>query len=140
MVRTHKFYTQYLKVTGFLVACFGPICFLATMPEYAEPERWTLGLLSYPIDGRESMNDTTARLLSAVLGGFLLGYGVTIWKLSAVYSKAPELIRKTVVTGLCAWFVLDSSGSIAGGHAFNALWNIPILLAFVGPLWLPARG
>jgi hypothetical protein len=85
------------------------------------------------------MDDTTARLLAAVLGGFLLGYGVTIWKLSAVYEKAPELIRKTVVTGLCAWFVLDSSGSIAGGHASNALWNIPILLAFVGPLWWPAQ-
>jgi hypothetical protein len=139
MVRTHKFYAQYLKISGFLVASFAPICFLGTMPEFAEPGRWTLDLLSYPIDGRESMDDTTARLLAAVLGGFLLGYGVTIWKLSAVYEKAPELIRKTVVTGLCAWFVLDSSGSIAGGHASNALWNIPILLAFVGPLWWPAQ-
>jgi len=121
------------------VASFAPICFLGTMPEFAAPGRWTLDLLSFPIDGRESLDDTTARLLSAVLGGFLLGYGVTIWKLSFVYDKAPELIRKTVLTGLCSWFFLDSSGSIAGGHASNALWNILVLLAFVGPLWLPAK-
>ncbi len=138
MIRTHEFYKRYLKVSGFLVASFGPICFLGTMPEFAEPGRWTLDVLSWPLDGRESLDDTTARFLSALLGGFLLGYGVTIWKLSAVYDKAPELVRKAVLVGLCSWFILDSSGSIAGGHASNALWNIPILFAFVGPLWLPA--
>ncbi|MEM7036203.1 MAG: hypothetical protein AAF570_04415 [Bacteroidota bacterium] len=139
MLRTHKFHQRYLKITGLLIASFGPICFLATMPEFAEPGRWTLDLLSWPLDGREAMDDSTARFLSALLGGFLLGYGVTVWMLSSVYEKAPELIRKAVVIGLCSWFVLDSSGSIAGGHASNALWNIPILLAFVGPLWLPAK-
>lgn len=138
--RTHQFHKNYLMVTAFLVACFGPICFLGTMPAFAEPARWTLDLLSWPLDGRESLEDSTARFLSALLGGFLLGYGVTIGCLSTfVYDKAPELVRRSVVIGLCSWFVLDSSGSIAGGHASNALWNVLVLLAFVGPLWLPAK-
>ncbi|WP_422857791.1 hypothetical protein ACOKFD_09925 [Flagellimonas sp. S174] len=139
--KTHKFHKQYLKISGFLVALFGPICFLGTIPELAEPARLTLDLLSWPIDGRESLDDSTVKLVSALLGGFLLGYGVTIWSLSSlVYDKAPEMVRRAVLIGLCSWFVLDSSGSIAGGHASNALWNILVLILFVGPLWLPAKG
>lgn len=138
--RTQRFHKKYLKVTAFLVACFGPICFLGTIPVFAEPARWTLDILSWPLDGQESLDDSSARLILALLGGFLLGYGVTIWCLSSfVYDKAPEMIRKSVLIGLCSWFVLDSFGSIAGGHASNAAWNILVLLLFVGPLWLPAK-
>ena len=137
--RTQKFQKKYLKISGFLVASFGPICFLGTMPETAEAGRFTLDILSWPLDGRESLADGTAKLLSALLGGFLLGYGVTIWQLSKAYDKAPNIIRKVVVTGLCSWFILDSAGSIAGGHWSNAVWNIPILLAFVGPLWFSTK-
>lgn len=138
--RTQQFHKKYLKVSGFLVALFGPICFLGTMPEFAEPARLTLDLLSWPVDGRESLDDSTVKLVSALLGGFLLGYGVTIWLLSSlVYDKAPEMVRRAVLIGLCSWFFLDSCGSIAGGHASNAAWNILVLLAFVGPLWLPVK-
>ena len=139
-LRSPAFHKTYLKVTGFLVASFGPVCCLGTLPELAEPARWTLDLLSLPLDGRESLDDSTARLILALLGGFLWGYGVTIWCLSAyVYDKAPEMVRRAVLTGLCAWFVLDSLGSVMGGHASNAGWNVLVLLLFVGPLWWPAR-
>ena len=136
---THSFHKKYLKVSGFLVASFAPICFLGTIPETAEFARVSLDLLSWPIDGRESLTGGTSKLLSAILGGFLLGYGITIWQLSQAYDYAPEVIRKIVVTGLCSWFFLDSLGSIAGGHWSNALWNVPILFAFVGPLWFPVQ-
>ena len=137
--RTQKFHKAYLKTSGFLVALFGPICFLGTMPEFAEPARLALDVLSWPIDGRESLDGSSIKLVSAILGGFLLGYGVTIWALSSfVYSKAPEMVRRAVLIGFCSWFVLDSSGSIAGGHPSNAAWNVLVLLCFVGPLWLPA--
>jgi hypothetical protein len=139
--RTQKFHKKYLKISGILVALFGPICFLGTMSEFAEPARIALDLLSWPLDGRESLEDSTVKLLSALLGGFLLGYGVTIWSLSyLVYDKAPEMVRKAVLIGLCSWFVLDSLGSVAGGHASNAVWNVLVLLSFIGPLWLPAKG
>ncbi|MEM9545187.1 MAG: hypothetical protein AAGA77_04405 [Bacteroidota bacterium] len=137
--RTHKFHKTYLKVTGFLVALFAPICFLGTLPEFAEPARLTLDILSWPLDGKESLDGSSIKLVCALLGGFLLGYGVTIWNLSTkVYDTAPEKVRRTVLIGLCCWFVMDSTGSITGGHASNAIWNVLILLLFVGPLWLPA--
>ncbi len=67
---------------------------------------------------------------------FLLGWGVMILGLRAwVYDRAPEGVRKSVVTGLLAWFVLDSTGSIASGNAWNAGYNVIVLLLAVGPLW-----
>jgi hypothetical protein len=44
-----------------------------------------------------------------------------------------------VLTGVLAWFVLDSAGSIASGNPSNALFNIMVLLLAVGPLWRPAK-
>ena len=103
------------------------------------PARWTLDLLSWPLDGAQTFTSSTTRFLSALTGGFLLGWGVMIWCLSAwVYDAAPEAVRRTVLTGMLSWFVLDSAGSIASGNASNALFNILVLLLAVGPLWRPA--
>ncbi|MEZ4735448.1 MAG: hypothetical protein R3E79_50795 [Caldilineaceae bacterium] len=73
-------------------------------------------------------------------GGFLFGWGVMIWCLRAwVYDLAPEAVRRTVLTSLLAWFVLDSAGSIASGTPSNAFFNVIVLLLAVGPLWRPAK-
>jgi hypothetical protein len=80
------------------------------------------------------------RFLSALTGGFLLGWGVTIWLVGRhLYPVAPEAARKAVVYGLLAWFLLDSAGSIASGNASNLLFNLLVLAIAVGPLWRPAR-
>jgi hypothetical protein len=69
-----------------------------------------------------------------------LGWGVTIWCLQQwVYDLAPELVRKTVLTGVLSWFFLDSAGSIASGNASNAFFNVIVLLIAVGPLWKSAK-
>ena len=51
-----------------------------------------------------------------------------------------EAVRRAVLTGILAWFFLDSAGSIASGNASNALFNVFVLLVAVGPLWWPAKG
>lgn len=137
---TQKFHKFWLKITAIVVGSFGPVFFLGTMISTSEPARWTLDLLSFPIDGVQNYEATTTKFLSALTGGFLLGWGVMIWCLSSwVYDKAPEPIRKTVLVSLLSWFVLDSSGSIASGNTSNAFFNIIILLIAVGPLWKPAN-
>jgi len=133
----HKFW---LKITAIVVGSFGPVFFLGTMAPTLEPARLTLDILSWPLDGATTFASPDTRFLSAVTGGFLLGWGVMIWCLSSwVYDSAPEAVRRTVVTGLLAWFFLDSAGSIASGNASNAIFNIPVLLLAVGPLWRPAK-
>ena len=117
-----------------------PIFFLGTMDATLEPARLTLDLLSWPIDGHTTYSSPDTRFLSALTGGFLLGWGVMIWFLSTqVYDFAPEAVRKAVLGGILSWFFLDSAGSIASGNASNVVFNILILLLAVGPLWVPAK-
>lgn len=138
--QTHSFHKFYLKITAIVVGSFGPIFFLGTMLATSEPAHWTLDLLSWPLDGLQVYTEPTTRFLSALTGGFLFGWGIMIWGLSSwVYDLAPEPVRKSVLMGLVAWFLLDSSGSIASGNASNAFFNIIVLLIAVGPLWLPAK-
>lgn len=138
---THAFHRFWLKITAIIVGSFGPVFFLGTMTPTAEPARLTLDILSWPVDGIQSFDAPTTMFLSALTGGFLLGWGVMIWCLSIwVYDAAPEGVRRTVLTGLLAWFFLDSAGSIASGNTSNAFFNILVLAAAVGPLWRPAQG
>jgi len=138
---TQQFHKFWLKVAAVVIGSFGPVFFLGTMAGTLEPARLTLDLLSWPIDGLTTYASPDTRFLSALTGGFLLGWGVTIWCLSVwVYDAAPEAVRRTVLTGMLAWFVLDSAGSLASGNTSNAFFNVIVLLVAVGPLWRPARG
>jgi len=124
-----------------IVGSFGPVFFLGTMEGTREPARLTLDLLSWPIDGATTYASPDTRFLSALTGGFLMGWGVMLWCLSTwVYDLAPAPVRRAVLVGVLSWFCLDSAGSIASGNASNALFNVLVLLLAVGPLWRPARG
>jgi hypothetical protein len=137
---THQFHKFYLKVTAFVVGSFGPIFFLGTMISTSEPARFTLDLLSLPIDHVQNYDAATTRFLSALTGGFLLGWGITIWCLGKwVYDLAPEGVRKSVVVGMLSWFCLDSAGSIVSGNSSNVFFNVIVLLVGVGPLWRKAK-
>ena len=133
---THKFHKFWLKITAIVVASFGPIFFFGTMAATLEPARFTLDLLSWPVDGSISYASPDVRFLSALAGGFLMGWGVLIWCLSEwVYDLAPEAVRKSVLIGLLAWFILDSTGSVTSGNPMNVFFNSLVLLLAVGPLW-----
>ena len=133
----HKFW---LKITAIVVGIGGPAFFFGTMEPTSELARLTLDILSWPVDGATTYTHPDTQFLSALTGGFLLGWGVMIWCLSIwVHDAAPEGVRKTVVTGLLCWFVLDSTGSITSGNPSNVIFNIIILLLAVGPMWRAAR-
>lgn len=134
--RSHR---NWLKFTALVVGGFGPVFFLGTMEATSELPRLSLDLLSWPIDGAQRYDDPTTRFLSALTGGFLLGWGVLIWMLSgAVFNAAPDAVRKAVLAGLVAWFCLDSAGSVASGNLSNAGFNVVVLLLAAGPLWFRA--
>ncbi|MFN8356636.1 MAG: hypothetical protein U0Y10_19435 [Spirosomataceae bacterium] len=137
---TSKFHKSYLKFTAFVVGSFGPIFFLGTILSTSEPARWTLDLLSWPLDDIQNYEAPTTRFLSALTGGFLFGWGIMIWFLQKwIYDAAPEGVRKTVLAGLLAWFCLDSAGSVASQNPSNVFFNVIVLLLAVGPLWKPAQ-
>jgi len=133
----HKFW---LKISAITIGFFGPVLFFGTMPEFNEAARLGLDILTWPVDGFPTYESREVAFLSALTGGFLIGWGVTVWCLAVwVYDAAPEGVRKSLVTGACCWFVLDSAGSITSGNATDALFNIVILLLVVGPMWRPAK-
>lgn len=135
-----RFHRFWLKVTAIVVGSFGPVFFLGTMTATSAPARLTLDLLSWPLDGLTRYTDPDTQFLSALTGGFLFGWGVMIWCLAIwVYDHAPDAVRKTVLTGVLSWFVLDSLGSVASSNPSNVFFNILVLLVAVGPLWVPAR-
>jgi len=139
-LRSQQLHRRWLLVTAVIVGAFGPVFSLATLPASDEFARWTLDLLAWPLDGSQQYSDGAMRFLSALTGGFLLGWGVMILCLRQwVYDAAPEQTRRAVVCGLLAWFLLDSTGSLAAGVASNAVFNVIVLLLAVGPLWWPAR-
>ena len=137
---TRSLHKLWIKVAAIIIGSFGPVFFLGTMPETQELARLSLDILSWPVDGATTWDSPDTRFLSALTGGFLLGWGVTLWCLSAwVYDLAPEPVRRSIVIGICAWFLLDSAGSWASGNVSNVFFNVAVLLLAVGPLWLPAR-
>jgi hypothetical protein len=129
----------WFNVAAVVVGAFGPVFFLGAAG-YSEPARFTLDLLSWPIDDNMSYQEPTTRFLSALTGGFLLGWGVTIWYLGKyLYPVAPGPARRAVVYGLLAWFLLDSAGSAISGNRANIVFNVAVLLTAVGPLWKSGR-
>lgn len=140
MSNTPEFHRSYLKFTALVIGSFGPIFFLGSMTATSELARWSLDFLSWPIDGVQTYADPTTRFLSALTGGFLFGWGVTIWCLQKlVYPHAPEGVRKSVLYGTLAWFLVDSTGSYLSGNPSNVFFNVLVLLIAVGPLWWPAK-
>lgn len=137
---SQTFHKNWLRVTAFVVWSFAPVFFLGTMEATLEPARLTLDLLSWPLDGATTYDSPDTRFLSALTGGFLLGWGVMIICMRKwLYDVAPEAVRKTILIGTLCWFTLDSAGSIASGNASNVLFNVLILLIAIGPLWRPAK-
>jgi hypothetical protein len=134
---SHRFW---LKITAVVVGSFGPVFFLGAMIPTSGLARLTLDLLRWRLNHPSDYLAADTRFLSALTGGFLLGWGVMIWCLSSwVYPLAPEPVRRTVVASLLAWFCLDSAGSIASGNPSNAAFNVLVLLLAVGPLWRTAK-
>ena len=135
-----SFHKLWLKISAIVIGFFGPVLTLGTIPDYNEPARLGLDVLSWPIDGFPSYESPEIWFLSALTGGFLIGWGVTVWCLSLwVYDAAPEGVRRSLLCGAISWFVFDSVGSITSGNWPNAIWNILVLLLIVGPMWRPAR-
>lgn len=136
----HNLHKFWLKITAIVVGSLGPVFFLGTMAASAEPARFILDIMSWPLDGLQTYTSPDTRFLSALAAGFLVGWGVMIWCLSSwVYDLAPEAVRKTVLAGALCWFFMDSLGSITSGNASNAIFNTLVLLLAVGPLWRPAQ-
>ncbi len=138
--RSHSFHKKWMKFCAIVVIGFGPAFLLGSFLPTAEPTRIIMDILGWTFWGGQSFDAPTTRFVSALAGGFLIGWGVLVWQLAThLHDLAPEVARKAVVFSFLCWFVTDSLGSIASGHPSNAGFNAFFLFLCLGPLWLPAK-
>ncbi|NOX23366.1 MAG: hypothetical protein GXP36_09780 [Actinobacteria bacterium] len=125
---------------AWLFIVFGAVIGLASIPATSGPALFLIDFVLWPIDGAQAVSPET-RIMSAVLGGVMLGFGTALLVLVAkAYPRDPALVRTVTLAGAWVWFVADSVGSVAAGAPANVLLNVGFLAAFVVP-WrtVPSR-
>ncbi len=92
----------------------------------------------------DSAADFTARetrLMAAISGGTLTGWGIMILLLARTgLATAPVGIGRIILISILSWFTVDSLASLAAGAPLNVLGNIAFLLAFGIPAYRLVTG
>ncbi len=135
-----QFWINWLKIAALAVVGFGLMLAAASHPASAVPTMMLADLLVWPFDGNPAAPDQMTRLLSAISGGVMAGWGEMLWMTAAwVLPRQPEIGRRIILVSVVAWFVVDSAGSFVAGVPLNDLGNIVFLAAFLVPLWALSR-
>ncbi len=130
----------WLKAGSALTVFFGVLIALASIPAASAPVEILADLIFFPVDGAQNVGAPETRLMNAIGGGVMTGWGIMIWMLATrLYPREPALAKQLIVTSVVAWFVVDSAGSLMSGAPLNALFNVSFLLIFCVPLWLAER-
>jgi len=94
-----------------------------------------LDALKWPVDGDPGALGVDARLLAAIGGGVLAGFGaMTALVVSPGLERGDAGVRNGAVASILVWFLVDSAGSVAAGAPSNAAFNVPFLLIYLAPL------
>ncbi len=130
----------WLKTGSGLTIFFGLLIAAASIPAAAAPVEMLADLIFFPVDRAQDVGAPETRLMGAIGGGVMTGWGIMIWMLvTELYPREPALTKRLIVTSVVAWFVVDSTGSVMSGAPLNALFNVSFLAIFCIPLWLAER-
>lgn len=125
----------WLKVASALTIGFGLLIGLAAHPATAGVTLVLTDLIFWPVDGAQTLAAPETRLLCAIIGGVMAGWGLMMWLVTTrLYPRDPALARMLILTGIGTWFVIDCAGSLVAGAPLNVLFNVVFLLLFVIPL------
>lgn len=124
-----------LKLASAAVMGVGVVVALAAFPPAALVTNILVDLVFWPFDGRQAVDSQTARLLAAIGGGVMFGWGLLLWQLvTQLLPKEPALGASLIRTSVLAWFVLDCTCSMLAGAYLNVLLNLGFLALFLVPL------
>lgn len=130
----------WLKFASGLVIAMGLLTATGAQPALAGVLRFIADLLFWPLDGAQTLAQPESRLLAAVGGGVMTGWGILLWLVvTRLFAREPQLARTMILAAMIGWFVVDSTGSVLAGAPLNAMLNLGFLLLFVIPLWRPAK-
>jgi hypothetical protein len=124
-----------LKFAAAVTVGFGLLTAAAAYLPLQGPTLLLADILIWPMDGAQSGDGDVTRLMFAIGGGVLAGWGVLIWMLAGEgMARMPDLARRMVVASALTWFVVDSTASVLADAPWNILGNIPFLVLFLWPL------
>lgn len=124
-----------LKAASAAVMGVGIVVALAAFPPTALVTNILSDLVFWPFDGRQAVDTPTARLLAAIGGGVMFGWGLLLWQIATqLMPKDPALGASLIRTSVLAWFVLDCTCSVLAGAYLNVLLNVGFLALFLLPL------
>jgi hypothetical protein len=127
---------SWLKAASAVYIGFGIVTALAALPITEAPTLIFAKLIFWKFDESVSLAAPATRLLCAVGGGMLTGWGVMLWLVSTqLYPRDPDHARKIILTSVCSWFAVDSIASVLAGAPLNPFFNLIFLLMFIFPLW-----
>ncbi|MEO0599979.1 MAG: hypothetical protein AAF211_00995 [Myxococcota bacterium] len=126
---------QGLRIVCILTIATGMVAALGSHPATAEPWRLLFDVLHWPLDGNPSRFDALTMQVDAVLGGVMVGWGVTLLALTfGPLQRDVRGVARAMLSGLVTWFVVDSAGSLAAGLPANVVLNTVFLGLFLVPL------
>ncbi len=126
---------RWLKAGCLITIGFGLLIAAAAIPALNYPVAVLTDLIFFPVDGAPSIGAPGERLLSAITGGIMTGWGAMMYLVATeLLPKDPALGRRLIYVSIVTWFVVDSSMSVASGAALNVIGNLGFLLIFVLPL------
>lgn len=126
--------SKLLKTASAALVAFGLVIALGSLEATAGPLRLLASIILFD-ESEPLVESADAHLLSGILGGVLVGWGLTYWILiDRLLPKDPDLVKAMIIVPIVAWFLVDSAGSIASGGWLNAVLNLGFLAAFLVPI------
>jgi hypothetical protein len=124
-----------LQAASIVTAATGLATALAALPATAFPMTLLADVILWPFDGANSLAATETRLLAAIGGGVMAGWGLMMLTLvNRLFLTDPALTKGILMTGVVSWFAIDSSASVLAGAPLNILPNVVFLALFAIPL------
>jgi hypothetical protein len=126
------FYYKWLRMACVLTIVTGVVSLLASHP--TTETLWRAFIFALSGFSKDYDFNSTARGISAVLGGVMIGWGWMMFCLSHPKTFNAS-VRTIFISTLILWFITDSIGSYVSGLSFNIAVNLLFFFLFLIPLW-----
>ena len=131
----HTLIQKLVQAASAAVIVFGALTALAAHPTTGHALALLADIIVWPLDGRPTFDHHATRVLAAIGGGVMVGWGVLLWQLATHLLPAnPPLAAKLIRTSVVTWFAVDSTFSVIAGASLNVAANAVFLAAFLWPL------
>lgn len=118
-----------------IVILFGILIALGSHPALNGILVFLADLMIWPLDGVQTGETSEFRLMSAIGGGVMVGWGLALWILAGRgLREAPDMSKTIILVSIWCWFIVDTAGSMVAQAYLNGLGNLLFLLVFILPL------